>query len=336
MILPARKPRLIGFDLDGTLLDSLHGLRPEVADALQALRASGIELAFLTGRRPRTCRIGLGGGTVLPLYEPPENHDEHEAVPKDSQQIAAAHPRAANDYPQLAAGASLKQFSDPAHIATNSGCLLWDFPAWTRLDRRLLPAELVGELVEMLAPWSVNLYQDASADETGVLQVKRIHTPEMELCTRRFGYHRHVATDPAAIDHGNVTQLSMPAPPELVLELRDKVRERFGSRLFAIAVKWPLIPCLALEVFAAEANKGSAMDFFAQRLGIPRELTMAVGDDTNDLPMFDWCGFSAAMPQSPPEIAASASVQLAFDRGADEPPPLVLARYLEAVAKLSD
>ncbi|MCC7479315.1 HAD family phosphatase [bacterium] len=344
--LPPRKPRLIGFDLDGTLLDSLHGLRPEVGAALEALRASGIELAFLTGRRARTCRIGLGGGLVGELHDPPQNHDEHESGNKPGagaastagsrEGLASGHARAGNDYPPLAPGSSLAAYAQPACIATNSGCLLWDYPAWQRLDRRLLPEELVAPLVELLAPWSVNLYQDASVDETGVRQIVRLHTPEMALCTQRFGYNRHQATQLSEIDQANVTQLSMPGPPELVLEMRDKVRQRFGERLFAIAVKWPLVPCLALEVFDAQANKGSAMDFFSRRLGIPRELTMAVGDDTNDLPMFEWCGFSAAMPQAAQEIAAAASVQLAFDQGAGEAPPLVLARYLEAIAALKD
>lgn len=344
--LPPRKPRLIGFDLDGTLLDSLHGLRPEVAAALHSLRSAGIELAFLTGRRARTARIGLGGGTVLAAPDPPQRHDEHQTTPAALGEAgssgtapalnALGNPIASNDFPPLAPGSALAAFDAPAFVATNSGCLLWQYPQWERLERRLLPADLVGPLVELLAPWSVNLYQDADANETGVRQIVRTHTAEMELCTQRFGYHRHQASYLSEIDHANVTQLSMPAPEELVLEMRDRVRARFGERLFAIAVKWPLVPCLALEVFDAQANKGSAMDFFCRRLGIPRELSVAVGDDSNDEPMLRWCGFSVAMPQAAAEIAAVSTVQLGYDGPAGEAPPLVLARYLERIAALPD
>jgi hydroxymethylpyrimidine pyrophosphatase-like HAD family hydrolase len=314
--LPPSKPRLIGFDLDGTLLDQLHGLRPEVAAALQALRRADIEVAFLTGRRAKSARLGLGGGRHGALYGAAE---KPSAVASDFGAV-----------PEL----ELAAYDDFAYFSTNGGCLLWEYPAWKPIGRRLMPAELVGPLVELLAPYTVNLYQDAGADDSGVIQIVREFTDEMRLCTERFNYGAHARSGLDDFDHGNVTQLSLPAPPDLVAELLIKVRERFGDSLSALPVRWPLVPCLALEVFSAEANKGTAMAHFAQQLGLSAEQTMAVGDDTNDLAMFRWCGFSAAMPHTPPEVAAEAGTKLSFDRGEDEPHPLVLARYLQRIAEM--
>ena len=50
--LPPVQPRLIGLDLDGTVLGPRGELSPAMLEALLAFRAAGIELAFLTGRRP--------------------------------------------------------------------------------------------------------------------------------------------------------------------------------------------------------------------------------------------------------------------------------------------
>src|SRR5579884_2111380 len=46
--------RLLALDVDGTLLDSTHQLRPRVATAVRAAAASGITLALATGKQFRS------------------------------------------------------------------------------------------------------------------------------------------------------------------------------------------------------------------------------------------------------------------------------------------
>jgi Cof subfamily protein (haloacid dehalogenase superfamily) len=48
--------RLVAVDVDGTLLDSSHHLRPEVRDALERLSVSGISLVLATARGPMALR----------------------------------------------------------------------------------------------------------------------------------------------------------------------------------------------------------------------------------------------------------------------------------------
>jgi Cof subfamily protein (haloacid dehalogenase superfamily) len=64
---PPLRPRLVGLDLDGTILDSQGELREPVRAALLALHAAGVHVAFLTGRRPLTARMRLDG-LDLPAY----------------------------------------------------------------------------------------------------------------------------------------------------------------------------------------------------------------------------------------------------------------------------
>lgn len=283
-MLPPARPRLVALDLDGTLLDELHGPAPQMLEALLACRRSGIELAFLTGRRPITARMGLEG------------------------------------------------FCEPAHVATGSGCLIWEYPAWRRLATRRLGAELARELAEFLAPHTVNLYLDSDTETAGVAHLRRECTPETAVCRERFGYDPHTVHDLDSVDYERVTQIALPCAAELAQSLRDRVRESFGERVFPLAVRWPLVPCTALELFAPEANKGSALAFIADRLGIHQAQTLAVGDDVNDIRMLEWAGHSVAMPQANAETRAAACVGLSTRNGAGNVE--VLAEYLFELAGL--
>lgn len=89
------------------------------------------------------------------------------------------------------------------------------------------------------------------------------------------------------------------APKELLDELGEWVKEnlpellgnRTGSKV--------------LELCSATAGKGSALRTLAERLNIPRERVMAVGDSGNDLNMFEYAGLSVAMGGSPAHVVAN-------------------------------
>ena len=46
------KPKIIFFDVDGTLVPLKEGIRPRTVEALQKLRQNGIRLCIATGRAP--------------------------------------------------------------------------------------------------------------------------------------------------------------------------------------------------------------------------------------------------------------------------------------------
>jgi Cof subfamily protein (haloacid dehalogenase superfamily) len=52
--------RLLALDVDGTLLDSDHHLRPRVVAAVRAARAAGLAIALATGKQFRSIRALLG------------------------------------------------------------------------------------------------------------------------------------------------------------------------------------------------------------------------------------------------------------------------------------
>lgn len=88
--------------------------------------------------------------------------------------------------------------------------------------------------------------------------------------------------------------------PELRLELLEKLPEMFPDLAISSSVSENI------EVNAAGATKGKALLGLAERLGIPREGTMAFGDGLNDLSMLEAAGIGVAMENACVEAKAAA------------------------------
>ena len=63
-----------------------------------------------------------------------------------------------------------------------------------------------------------------------------------------------------------------------------------------------------VEATAAGVNKGTALLALAERLGIPREAVLAVGDSENDRKMLEAAGVAAVMANGMPSIKALADI----------------------------
>lgn len=63
----------------------------------------------------------------------------------------------------------------------------------------------------------------------------------------------------------------------------------------------------SLAIVSRQASKGAALDLVCGRLGIQSENVMAIGDNLNDLSMFEFAGISVAMGNSLPTIQAKAT-----------------------------
>lgn len=68
------------------------------------------------------------------------------------------------------------------------------------------------------------------------------------------------------------------------------VRQTFGDHLYVVRAGTNF-----LEVMDAQVNKGRALKELAGQLGLTAAEVMAVGDERNDLPMFDFAGTAVAM-----------------------------------------
>jgi len=50
-----------------------------------------------------------------------------------------------------------------------------------------------------------------------------------------------------------------------------------------------------IEIVPQDVNKGNALAWLARHLGVPREATLAIGDQENDVAMIRWAGIGVAM-----------------------------------------
>jgi Cof subfamily protein (haloacid dehalogenase superfamily) len=73
-----------------------------------------------------------------------------------------------------------------------------------------------------------------------------------------------------------------------------------------------------LDIAAAGVTKATALEKLRATLQIPRELTVAVGDGSNDIDMLRWAGRGVAMGQADAEVRAAANEVTAsvYDDGA--------------------
>ena len=62
-----------------------------------------------------------------------------------------------------------------------------------------------------------------------------------------------------------------------------------------------------LDVTNKNANKGAVVEYLAQHVGVPAEEIATIGDQPNDILMFERSGFSIAMGNASDEVKAQAA-----------------------------
>jgi HAD superfamily hydrolase (TIGR01484 family) len=100
-----------------------------------------------------------------------------------------------------------------------------------------------------------------------------------------------------------------PTTPKLVIvstgqkleALLPQARRRWEGKL-NVATSVPTY----LEFTSIESDKASALAFLCDRLGVPQDQSVAVGDGRNDASMIAWAGMGVAVEGSPPEVIAAA------------------------------
>ncbi len=94
----------------------------------------------------------------------------------------------------------------------------------------------------------------------------------------------------------------------LAYAARDRAREVLGDRALVTALAHTLYgpDQVALEIHSPTATKWSALSWLLERLQIPAERVIAIGDDVNDVPMLRGAGLSFAMANAQPEVKAVA------------------------------
>jgi Cof subfamily protein (haloacid dehalogenase superfamily) len=89
--------------------------------------------------------------------------------------------------------------------------------------------------------------------------------------------------------------------PTLLSRLHEQAAAAFGTRATVVQSQ-----TYYLDVTALAANKGNGVTLLAESMDIPLPAVAVIGDQGNDVAMFERAGLSIAMGQGPAEVRAKA------------------------------
>jgi Cof subfamily protein (haloacid dehalogenase superfamily) len=143
-----------------------------------------------------------------------------------------------------------------------------------------------------------NLHVQAYRDDKLLVERDR---REARRYAEHAGMQVHVVADLDKAMGPTTPKLVIVSTPVRIEAILPDVRERWAGQL-NVATSVPEY----LEFTSVESDKASALRFLCDRLGIPREETVAVGDGRNDASMIRWAGLGVAVEGSPSEVIAAA------------------------------
>ncbi len=113
---------------------------------------------------------------------------------------------------------------------------------------------------------------------------------------------RHVATlDPARATLPPPVKLLMTGSPERLARLRAAITPIVNETIEVINTTADFLECMSRSV-----SKGAALRRVTERLGIPRDEVMALGDGENDISLIEAAGMGVAMGNAIPALARRA------------------------------
>jgi Cof subfamily protein (haloacid dehalogenase superfamily) len=140
------------------------------------------------------------------------------------------------------------------------------------------------------------------------------YRPEAEMYEKHTGIQPVVMDLKAAIAAPEIKgcpKMMFIADPALHDEIREKMTNRFGSRIY-VARTFPTF----LEVMNAGVSKGAGLKTVMECRGLKPAEVIAFGDEENDIPMFSVAGFSAAPSNAREKVRQAAD--FVFGSNAEE------------------
>lgn len=182
-------------------------------------------------------------------------------------------------------------------ICCNGGLIL-DPSTHEVLHVHPMPLALAHEVIQLVQEthWGAMIY----LDDLETLLLQSSSEPGFEL--RRDGATVRRVADPVAelVRPPHKIYINTDSPqntPEAAELLKEQIGER--ARIVAAGSR-------GLELILPGVSKARALAWLAQRLGVAREETIAIGDADNDVEMLQWAGLGIAMGNAMPAARAAA------------------------------
>lgn len=181
-------------------------------------------------------------------------------------------------------------------LITYNGAMIRELGSGKTLFHRPIDTELAQELADLFKRrgWYLQKYVDDT-----------LYVAELDDNARYYADYARVEAIPLGDEFFQMTEsptkmLSMGDSAELEA-IRAEVSALYGERLYLASSKKRY-----LEMVDIRVNKGEAVAFLAQRLGIDQSQVMAIGDSMNDVDMIEFAGCGVAMGNAQAKVQAAA------------------------------
>ncbi len=134
-------------------------------------------------------------------------------------------------------------------------------------------------------------------DEALIAGIGRYHEPDPEIVGPLLDI---VATT-------SINKIMIIGEPSAVTALRSELDARLGASIRLVQAGLPQM----LEILPPGGSKGAALRVLLERLNIPAEQVMAMGDAENDMEMLELAGIGVAVGNADPRLKAVAQAVVA-------------------------
>lgn len=253
---------LLALDLDGTLLDSRGQISERNRVAIDSVRAQGVHVALVTGRRFRDSRpVALELGLDVPLISHNGALTKHAAT-LQTVCVLPLPVEAAREALQIGRRAGADALLSDDHEGL--GVLVYDHIRGG------------NTAVNKYISWARRIH----GEEEGAKAVQQIASLEDYL------------------DHDPI-HLSFSGGCEEMDQLEETLKSELGSTVKVLSTKYLEQNFTLLDVVNPAASKGAGVAAAAAELGVVREDIMAIGDNYNDLEMLLFAGTGVVMANAP-------------------------------------
>ena len=180
--------------------------------------------------------------------------------------------------------------------AFNGG--LFARPDMSVIEERSIDSSLVAQIVELIGEHELDVWLYRGSD--WLLRDAHAAHVKKEADTVRFAPSVVQSLDGITDSIAKIVGISDDL--DRVAEAEAAARKRFGDHVSA-ARSQPYY----LDVTHPEANKGAVLHYFSREYEIPLERIATLGDQPNDMLMFDGAGMSIAMGNAGEEVKAAAT-----------------------------
>ncbi len=179
--------------------------------------------------------------------------------------------------------------------AFNGG--LFAQPDMTVIEERSIDSELVAKVVTLIGEHELDVWLYRGSDWL----LRDPHAPHVAKESNTVRFAPTVVESFDGLTDGIAKIVGVSDDRDRVAKAEADARVKFGDHVSA-ARSQPYY----LDVTHPDANKGAVLHYFSRRYEIPLERIATLGDQPNDMLMFDGAGLSIAMGNAGEEVQRAA------------------------------